>query len=315
MRYLFAAIWLLIAPAAALAEYPEGPVTIVVPFPAGGPTDLAARVLVEGLSSRLGQPVIIENRVGAAGITGTTAVANAKPDGRTLLLALSTHTINPAVFANLPYNFLKDFTGVAMIVKSAFVLTVNPSIPANDVNQLVGYMKTHDLKYASAGIGSINHLGMELLTQMTGTKALHIPYKGAADANTAVLGGHVDMGLAAVLTAAPLIENKSLKALGVTSQQSLGILPDVPPLSAELPGYELLTWFGIVAPTGTPKDVIAKLNTAINEVVATPEVSAKLAEIGGDRPVPGTPEDLDVFVRKETDKWEKIAREAGVPRQ
>lgn len=299
------------------AQFPAQPIRIVMPFTPGGPTDMIARVLAQGLGSRIGQSVIVENRAGANGIVGTTAVAKAPADGHTLLLAPTSHAINPGLYKSLPYNTLRDFRSVIYVGNSpGLVLVVNASSPFNSVRQLVAEASRPDSKVAfgSAGIGNITHLAGEVFNRATGARALHVPYKGAGEILTALYGGEVQLAFLGPPQAADLMKAKKLKALAVTSASRIPQLPDIPTIG-EL-GYADAEFDGgiqaaIYAPAATPQPVIDKLNAELNAVLADPAVKARFEplalNIAG-----GPPDALDRKLHSVMERYARILRDANI---
>jgi tripartite-type tricarboxylate transporter receptor subunit TctC len=298
-------------------SYPSKTIKLVVPFGPGGPTDVAARVASQVLQS-LGQSVVIENRPGAGGATGTKSVATAEPDGYTLLIGTSaTLGVVPALVKNPGYDPVTSFAPVAKIADSTTTLIVHPSFPANSIKELVAYAKANPgkLSYASAGAGNQTHLAAELLNARTGIGAVHVPYKSGAEMVTAVLGEQVQMSFPDISILLPLIAEKKVKALAVTSAARHPQLPDVPTMAESgVPDYVTTFWTGVIAPAGTPSDIVSKLNAAINDGLNTPAMRDNLARVGA-VPAPGSPMDFGAFIASETKKWSAIAQTAGIPMQ
>jgi len=298
----------------AQAVYPTKPIRIVVPFPAGGTTDILARAVGQKLTETNGQPVLIDNRPGAGGNIGAELVAKSPPDGYTLLMGtVGTHAINPSLYAKMPYDHQKDFAPVILVAGVPNVLVINPSVPANSVQELIAYGKANPgkLNFASSGSGTSIHLAGELFKTMSGVQMTHIPYKGSAPAIADLLGGQVQIMFDNLPSALPQIKAGKLKALAVTSAQRATALPDVPTIAeAGLPGFEASSWFGLLAPAGTPKEVIAKLNTEVAKWLASPEAREKLAAQGAIA-AGKTPEDFTQHIVAETAKWQKVVKESG----
>ena len=295
------------------AGFPDHPLRVVVPFPPGGSTDIVMRLAVPGMESLLGQPVVIDNRGGAGGTVGTTLVARAAPDGYTLLATASTHVINPAVFHNLPYDAVRDFAPVALLASSPFVLVVHPSLPVHTVRELIAYTQRHpaQLSYGSPGNGSGNQLGMEMLKAQTGIDILHVPYAGSAPATTALLAGQVQVMLAPAVVAVSFIQSGQLRALAVSGLHALPTLPDVPTVAETLPGFDATTWYGVLAPAGTPTAVTAQLGAACSAAISTPNAKDKLLAQG----VEASSMTTEVFaghLATELEKWSRVARAAKV---
>ncbi len=303
------------AAAAAQAAYPARPVKFIVPFPPGGAIDTLARLTARHLSAAWGQAVTVENRPGAGGIIGTDAVAKAPPDGLTFGWgAVSTHGINAAIYKKLPYDTLADFVPVAPVAIVPNLLVVNADVPAQTVQDLVTLARQQPgkLGYASAGSGTTLHISCELFKRIAGVDLLHVPYKGSGPALIDVLAGQVPVMCDSVTSALPHLKSGKLRALGITSSGRSSVLPAVPTLAeAGLKGYEMNPWFGIFAPAGTPAAIVAQVNRDVQNVLALPEVKARLQEIGAD-PMAATPEQFAENVRADVDKWGRLVREMGI---
>ena len=296
--------------------YPAKPVRLIVPYPPGGGTDLFARTVGAKLSEQLGQQIIVENRPGAATIIAAEATAKAAPDGYTLLIADSpTVAINPSLYSKLPYDPQKSFAPVTLTARYAMVLVVNPSaIKVNSVRELIEQAKKSPDKidYASVGPGTTHHLAMELFKQQASVALNHVPYKGSAPAVQDLLGGQIPVMFLDLASAAPHIKAGKLKVLGVASQKRLAAMPDVPTVAESgLPIFEAWAWQGLVAPAGTPKEVIAKLNAEYAKAVSDNSVRQKLLDAGIE-PVTSTPEELSAYIKSETAKWAKVIKDAGI---
>jgi tripartite-type tricarboxylate transporter receptor subunit TctC len=296
------------------ANYPTKPVRLVVPFPAGGTTDILARAVAQKLSEAWGQQVIVDNRPGAGGNIGSDLVAKSKPDGYTLLMGtVGTHAINPSLYKNMPYDHVKDFVPVILVAGVPNVLVVNPSLPVHSVPELIAYAKANPgkLNFASSGNGTSIHLSGELFKAMTGVEMTHVPYKGSAPALTDLIGGQVQLMFDNLPSSLPFIKAGKLRALAVTSGARAAALPDRPTLAESgLPGFEASSWFGVLAPTGTPRDIVAKLNGAIAGWLASPEAKEKLLAQGAIA-AGGTPEDFARHIGAETSKWAKVVKASG----
>ena len=303
-----------IAPANA-QTYPSKTIKLVVPFGPGGPTDLSARLVSQILQSALGQNVVIENRPGAGGATGTKSVATADPDGYTLLIGTSaTLGVVPALVKNAGYDPIGSFAAVAKVSDSTTILIVPPNFPANSVRELVAYAKANPgkLSYASAGAGNQTQLAAELLLARAGIKAVHVPYKSGAEMVTAVLSEQVQMTFPDISILLPLIQDKKVKALAVTSAARDPQLPDVPTMAESgIPDYVTTFWTGVVAPAGTPTDIVGKLNAAIADGLRSPQVRDTMVKVGS-QPAPGSPRDFANFIAAEKQKWHAIAKTAGL---
>jgi tripartite-type tricarboxylate transporter receptor subunit TctC len=305
-------------PAEAQADptfYPARPIKMIVPFPPGGPVDVAARLLGQQLPRALGAAVIVENRAGAAGALGAKAVASADPDGYTLLCGnISTLVVLPAVTGNRDYDPGKVFAPVAKVSQNYEVLVVHPAFSARSVGELVALAKANPgkLNYGSAGHGNATHLAAELFKLRTGVDIVHIPYKGAADAVTGVLGGQVQMFFGDIAGVLPLMQEGTLRALAVSSETRNPLVPDVPTMiESGVPDYVVLTYIGVVAPAGTPSGIVEKLNSAINASLMAPDVATAFAKLGAEvRPAP--PQDFAAFLAAETRKWTEVAKAANI---
>ena len=310
---------LLLAPVQAHAQsYPTKPIKLVVPFGPGGPTDVAARVVAQVVQSGLGQSVVIENRPGAGGATGTKSVAISDPDGYTMLIGTSaTLGVVPALVKSPGYDPVKSFAPVGKISDSTTILVVPPNFPANTIAELVAYAKANPgkLSYSSAGYGNQTQLAAELLLARAGIKAVHVPYKSGAEMVTAVLSEQVQMTFPDISILLPLIAEKKVKALAVTSARRHPQLPDVPTMAESgIQDYVTTFWTGVVVPAGTPPDIVAKLNVAIEDGLKSPQVHDSLAK-GGAQPASGSPRDFADFIAAETRKWAAIAQTAGLSPQ
>jgi tripartite-type tricarboxylate transporter receptor subunit TctC len=310
----------LVAPAAALAQaYPQRPVTIVVPYPAGGTVDIIARIVGDALSARLGQPVVIENRPGgASGNVGMDAVAKAAPDGHTIGLALASILVNnPFIYKTMPFDPLKDLAPVAPIAEGPQMLAVHDSVPARTLQELIALAKASPgkLNYASAGPGSTAHLGAHLFARAAGIDIVHVPYRGIAPAANDLLAGNVQMMSSSVGSIWAGIQAKKLRVLAVATKQRLRYLPDVP-TSAEagVPAYEITTWFGLVAPAATPKEIVARLNGHVRDLQQDPATRKRLDDILLDV-MSMTPEEFADYIKADYERYRTIIREAGITPQ
>ena len=301
--------------AASAQPYPARPIKLIVPFPPGGPVDVTARIIAQHLPRTLGQTVVVENRAGAAGALGAKAVAGSDPDGYTLLCGnISTLVVLPAVTNNRDYDPAKAFVPIAKVSQNHEVLVVHPAFPAKSVAELVAYAKANPgkLNFGSAGHGNATHLAAELFKLKTGTDIVHIPYKGAAEAVTGVLGGQVHMFFGDIGGVLPLMREGTLRALAVSSEARNPLVPDLPTMiESGVPDYVVLTYIGVVAPAGTPASILARLNSAINESLAAPDVSAAFAKIGAEVK-PASAQDFAAFLAAETRKWTHVAKAANL---
>jgi tripartite-type tricarboxylate transporter receptor subunit TctC len=294
-------------------DYPTRPVRWIVPYPAGGTTDILARIIGQSLSERLGQQFVIENRPGGGNNIGTEAVVHAPPDGYTLLLVNPAHGINATLYPKLAFNFIRDIAPVAGLMRVPNVMEVTPSVPAKTVAEFIAYAKANPgkINWATSGNGTSVHLSGELFKSMTGIEMTHVPYRGSAPALTDLIAGTVHVMFDNMPSSLPHIQGGKLRALGVTTAQRSQALPDVPTVAETVAGYEASAWFGMGVPKGTPADVIDKLNKEVNAVLRDEKVKARLAELGGNL-IAGTPADFGKVVAEETDKWAKVIKSANV---
>ncbi|CDS48191.1 putative exported protein [Polaromonas sp. CG9_12] len=309
-----AALAIPLAAQAQNAEYPDKPIRLIVPYPPGGGTDVIARIVQERFQALLGQPIIIENRGGAAGSIGTEVAAKSAPNGYTVLFTLSSHTINPSIYPKLPFDTAKDFEPVGMVASLPQILVANMQFPANTVAELITLAKAKPgtLSFASVGNGSPGHLAGELLKLRTGTQMTHIPYRGGGPAVTDVMGGQVPMLWVSIPAAAQFVKSGKLKALAVSTQKRSAAFPDVPTMQeAGVPDFEVDSWYAMFVPAKTPRPVIDKLNRVINTVMREPNIRDKLLAQGSEG-VGGTPEELGKVVSTELARWSKLAREANI---
>jgi len=308
-----AATWPLAARAQG-ATYPSRPITLIVPYAPGGGNDVLARGVAEPMGKTLGQPVVIENHGGAGGSIGTRQVAKSEPDGYTLGLGgTGTLAIDPTLYPNAGYDPRKDFAPVGLIATSPLIILVNPSLPAHNVKELIALAKAQPgkLNYASAGRGSGIHLGTVLFAETAGIELTHIPYKGSGPALTDLLGGHVAIYFSSLPPAIGLVKEGKLRALGVTSLKRSPIFPDVPTVAEQgLPGFEAVLHYGIVAPAGTPRPIIDKLNKALRAALDSPEVHKRIATEGAE-PLPTTPEQYAADIDREETKWSALVKKSG----
>ena len=306
----------LIAPAFAQTQgpaYPTKPVKLVVPYPPGGSTDIVARLVAQKLSEQMGQPFIIDNRPGAGANTGAELVARSAPDGYTLVVATTAHAINPSLFKNLGYSVSRDFAPVSQLTSGPLVIVANPALPANNIAELIALAKSKpgELNFASSGNGQSTHLSAELFASMAGVKMNHIPYKGSAPALTDTMGGQTHLMFDTMLSAMPHVKGGKLKALAVTSASRSPVAPDVPTVAESgLPGYEAIAWNGLLAPAGTPPEVVARLNAELKKALASPDVKDKF-EAQGFAASWTTPTDFGRFLTVEVDKWAKVVKVSG----
>jgi len=297
-------------------DYPTRQITLIAPWPAGGAIDALCRTLAPGLSERLGKTVVVENRPGAGSMIGTAAAAKADADGYTLVMAGSgSLAISPALYKRLSYDPAKDFAPIALIGQIPFVLVVNPSLPVHSVPELVTYAKENPgkLSYGSGGAGSPHHLYAELLKSMTGIEMTHVPYKGSAPALTDVIAGHIPLMFSDTVPSLPLIREGKVRALGVSSATRLPSAPEIPPLAeAGVPGFDAAGWGMIVAPAGTPRDIVSKLYTQLQSVTALPEVQQQIIRLGMVPASAPAPDKLQDFINSEMARWGKVVQQAGL---
>src|SRR5215467_4569695 len=295
-------------------DYPNRPVTFVVPFAPGGSTDVLGRIVGQKLSERLGKPFVIENRPGAGTLTAALQVTRSAPDGHTIMMATSsTMAINVTLYKQLPYDPHKDLMIAALICSVPFALVVDPSLPVNNVNDLVKLARERPLSYGSGGAGSFHHLMAELFKATTGVPMTHVPYRGTLPALNDLVAGHIQLMFSDMAPVYPLIQAGKVRALGLTTMQRAASAPEIHPLAeVGLPGFDWAAWQSIVVPGGTPKDVVAKLNAAVNAAIAEPEVAKKLGDLQFIPIGKGSPEELDRFVAAEIGRWGKVVQQAGV---
>ena len=311
--FLTAAL-VLTSPAVRAQTYPSRQITLIVPFAAGGSNDVVGRAIGKKLSEAWGQPVVVDNRGGAGGVIGTSAVAAAAPDGYTLLLVSPTFTINPAVKKNMPFDPIRDFTPVAFIARSPLLLTASNKLPVKSVRELLDLAKSRpgQITYASSGPGSINQISAELIALSAGVKFLHVPYKGGAPGLNDLVGGHVDLYVSSLPQVLPLARSGQARALAVTSARRTALLPEVPTLEeAGISGVDMWSWWGIVGPAGMPANVVNALNAEIGKMLSSPELSMFLANEGAEAATM-TPQQFGDMMRLETERWIKVAHEANI---
>jgi tripartite-type tricarboxylate transporter receptor subunit TctC len=302
-----------LAPFCSAQDYPSKPVRIVVPFAAGGPADVYARVLAQRLQESLGQPFVIDNRPGGGSVLGTDIVAKSAPDGYTLLLMSNTHTVNESLMPQKPFVLMRDFVGVAPVNYSDLVLVVHPSVKANTIAELVAEAKAAPgkMNYASSGPGTPYHMAGELFKAMAGIDVVHVPYKGSGDARTGVLGGQVQMMFDAVTVMSQHAKEGKVKALGTSGTSRSSVLPNVPTIAeAGVPGYEATIWLGVMAPKATPPAVVDKLNAEIRKIVARADVRDDWAKQGA-VPMAMSPQEFAKYLEQDIVKWERIVKLSG----
>ena len=298
-------------------SYPTRPVRFIVPFPPGGANDTIARLLSPPLGEVLGHQVVVDNRGGANTIIGTDLTAKAAPDGHTMLIVPGSFSINVSLYKKLPYDSRKDFAPVVMIGNGAYMIVVHPSVPAKSAADLVALAKQKpgEIRYGFSGVGNVTHLAGELFNMMAGTQMLGVPYKGGGPVVIDLLAGRLSVFFSTVSTAAPHVKAGRLRAIGATTAEPSAAFPNVPPVSRSgLPGYEVSGWYGILVPSGTPRDRIATLNKAVRAVLAKPDVKAKLMSVGIE-PVDSSPDDLQRFIAADIEKWAKVIKAIDLPPQ
>jgi len=298
---------------ASAQTYPSRPVHWIVSFAAGGPNDVVARIIGQYLSDHLGQQFVIENRPGAGGNVGMQSVLSSAPDGYTIAFVGPNYAINPALYEKLPFDFIRDSVPVAGTRRLANVMEVHPAVPANNVAEFIAYAKANPgkINFASGGVGTSPHLSGELLKTMTGINLVHVPYRGTAPALSDLLAGQVEVLFDNIPGSIGHIRSGKVRALGVTGSKRVAAIPEVPTMGETVPGYDVSIWYGIAAPRGTPPEIVAKLNQAVNAVLADPKLQARLAELGGE-PMPTTPAQFGKLVAEETERWGKLIRAANI---
>ena len=302
----------LAAPATA-QSWPDKQVNFIVPFSAGGTTDLFGRLLANHMQQKFGKPFIVENRAGAGGNLGAAAVAKAAPDGYTFLVGtVSTHAINPFLYSKLPYDTVKDFQPVSLIARLPNILVVHPSLPANNVAELIAHLKANPdkLSYGSSGAGTSIHLAAELFKIRTGTTMTHVPFRSSGDIMNNLTGGHINLAFDNITLAWPQVQAGRLRALAVSSTERSAIAPDVPTVADTIPGFEATSWHGVFAPAGTPKPIVDKMAAEMKRILELPDVKEKLFELGAVAS-PMTPEDFAKFIDAERTKWAEVVKASG----
>jgi tripartite-type tricarboxylate transporter receptor subunit TctC len=298
---------------AAAQPFPAKPVRFIVPWAPGGSTDVLARIIAQKLNEAWGQPMLVENRPGASGNLGSDVVAKAVPDGYTLLVgSMSTHAMNGALYAKMPFRPVEDFAPVAILAYVTNVLVAHPSLKANSTAELIAFARANPgkLNYASAGSGSTNHLSAALFEKLAGVQMTHVPYKGGAPAVVDLVGGQVDLFFTGSTNVLAHVKAGRLKLLAVTEAQRARVLPDLPTVAETLAGYEMAVWYGMFAPAGTPGDVVAKLNAEVNRIMQVPDVNARLAPLGAEA-VTRTAAEFGRILREDEQKWSRIIRDVG----
>jgi tripartite-type tricarboxylate transporter receptor subunit TctC len=303
-----------LAPRVARAAYPERPIRLIVPFVAGGAVDAVGRLLGNAMTAHLGQSVVIENRGGAGGIIGMETTAHAAPDGYSMMVSHSGFAAMPGLYRKLPFDPVRDFEGIITAVSGIYVLVVNPAVPLKSVAELIAYAKANPgkLSYASAGVGSTIYLACEFFKRTASVDIVHVPYKGTAPAISDLIGGQVQMMFSPAVNALPLVQAGNLRALAVTSAKRSALAPDLPTVAESgLPGFDVVGWYGLAAPAGTPKPAIARLNGAANSALKAADLIEQF-RLQGYEPTGGTPEEATAWIKSEVTRWTNVIREAGI---
>ncbi|MGB9364530.1 MAG: tripartite tricarboxylate transporter substrate binding protein [Xanthobacteraceae bacterium] len=310
---LAAAVLAAITSTANAQDWPAKQVNLIVPFSAGGTTDLFGRLLAQHMHAKFGQPFIVENRAGAGGNLGAGAVAKAAPDGYTFLVGtVSTHAINPFLYSKLPYDTVKDFQPVSLIARLPNILVVHPSLPANNVQELIAYLKANPdkLSYGSSGAGTSIHLAAELFKIKTGTTMTHVPFRSSGDIMNNLTGGHINLAFDNITLAWPQVKAGRLRALAVSSTERSAIAPEVPTVAETIPGFDATSWHGVFAPAGTPKPIVDKMAAEMRRILELPDVKEKLFELGAVAS-PMSPEEFAKFIDAERAKWADVVKASG----
>jgi tripartite-type tricarboxylate transporter receptor subunit TctC len=316
-KFLLAAAAAGLAPAlAARAQttWPQKPITIVVPFGPGGSADLVARIFAQHFQARHGVSVVIENKGGAGGSIGAGAVAKAPSDGYTLVIGtVSTHAINPSLYAKLPYDAERDFAPISPLVRLPNLLVVSNKLPVKSIPELIAYAKANEGKvnYGSSGNGTSSHLCAVMFMRATGTRMTHVPFRATSDEMNAMIGGHIELAIDSMTTIWPLAKGGEVRALGVTTSQRVATAPDLPTIGETVPGFEATGWQGLYAPAGTPREIVETLAQDVQQIFSLPEVVTALRNVGGD-PLPMRPDDFAQFARAERVKWAEVVKDSGV---
>jgi putative tricarboxylic transport membrane protein len=305
---------LIASPLAAAQNYPSGPIRIVVPFTPGGGTDILARLIAADLNKSWGQPVVVDNRPGAGGTLGTAVVAKATGDGQTLLMMPAGYASNPSLYRNLPYDQNRDLAPVSLLASGPLVLVVHPSLPVKSIKEFVAFVKARpgEINFGTPGAGTLPHLSAELFNSMNHIKMVQIPYKGAGAAVTDVMAGRVPVYFMNILQCLPIVKAGKLRALGVTTPQRSAIAPEIPAIAESgLKGYDMTNWYGMLAPSATPREVVVKLNAEVNRILKLHDVTARLAQ-DGMTVVASTPAQFGEFLARETAKFSRVVEDAGI---
>jgi tripartite-type tricarboxylate transporter receptor subunit TctC len=315
VRCIIAVMIVAVAPPVVAQAYPIKTIKLVAPSTPGDAPDVIARLIADRLSTVLGQQVVVENKPGAGGVVGSDAVAKSAPDGYTLIMGnAGSHGINAAVYAHLPYDIQRDFVPVSQVAVAPNVMVINPSLPAKTVAEFIAYAKSQPgkLSYASGGNGSSAHMSMELFKSMAGVDIQHIPYKGSSPALADLVGGQVAVFIGNMPPTVPLVKAGKLRALAVTTKAHSALMPELPTIAESgLPGYETVAWFGVLAPSGTPPEIVNRLSLAIGKIARSPEIRDKLLAMGAE-PVGGTPEEFRAVIDRDIAKWKPLAQKVGI---
>ena len=304
-----------VIPGTLAAGYPDRPVRLIVPSPPGGGTDTSTRIIAPKLGEILGQQIVIDNRGGASGNIGAEAAARAAPDGYTLLAAIASLTSNPFVMKKVSYDLERDFAPISLTVTVPNVLVSHPALPVKNIKELIAFAKARpgQLQFASAGLGSAPHLMMELFLNLSGLKMIHVPYKGAGPALVDLVAGHVPLFAGNILNTLPHVRSGRVRAYGVTSARRSSAAPDIPTIAeGGLPGYEAVQWFGLLAPAGTPREIVARLHAAVVRALQDPAIRQRFVNDGADPMPSGSPEEFREFMRAEARKWSRVVKDAGI---
>ena len=307
---LFTAALGLTSGAATADTWPSKTITIMVPFPAGGTTDLITRPIAQKLSETLKVPVIIDNRGGAGGTLGAGLAARAAPDGNTLFVGAVHHAIATSLYKKLPYSFEKDFAPITVLAYVPHIVVAHPSVPAKTIPELIALAKTKAVSYGSAGSGTSHHMAGELFKSMANVPMQHVPYKGGGPMMNDLMGGQIDVAFETAASATQQLKAGKIKPLAITSTKRSAAIPNVPTVAETIPGYEVLTWYGLLAPAGTPKEIVARLNAEVAKVLQTPDIKARIADISSE-PGGNSPEQFADLIKKETVKWAKVVKDSG----
>jgi tripartite-type tricarboxylate transporter receptor subunit TctC len=297
----------------AQTAWPTKPVKLIVPFAPGGPTDTVARLLAEKLQAQWQQPVVVDYKPGAGTVMGTDFVAKAPADGYTLGMAITAHMINPSLQPRLPYDTTKDLVGVSQVAQAHFALFAHPSLPVDTIPDLIAYAKKNPgkLSYATPGIGTGTHLAGEMLGHMAGIQMVHVPYKGSAPAQQDVLGGRVPLLFDVLFSSMPFVKDKRLKVLALSSPKHATANPEIPLIADAVPGFSAMSFIGVIAPAGVPRDLVKRIGADVARVARSPELAERMTQLGME-PVGSTPEEYDAVIRAEIDKWSRVVKTAGI---